>query len=72
MPAEIGDQTALRRGVVYLVTYVNRAKSLELHRSHRPQLGLAASSQCVNSHLGRGGGKILSLKSDEFSENQYI
>ena len=31
MPAEIGDQTALRRGVVYLVTYVNRAKSLELH-----------------------------------------
>ena len=35
VPAEIGDQTALRRGVVYLVAlnyaYVNRAKSLELH-----------------------------------------
>ena len=33
------------------------------------QLGLAASSQRANSHLGRGGGKILSLKSDEFFEN---
>ena len=35
MPAEIGGQTALRRGVVYLVTYVNRAKSLELHKNIR-------------------------------------
>ena len=33
------------------------------------QLGLAASSQRVNGHLGGGDGQKLSLKSEEFSEN---
>ena len=52
VPAEIGDQTALRRGVVYLVTYVNRAKSLELHT-----LGASSEAWETVASVGRQGAR---------------